>query len=668
MPSQEPTDLAPQQDATGDNFSIHKLLSVNGNNSTAGDIVLGPKTSDRSNGETRESEENGLHQSPYKPQQDNGYFEAHQNQMQNIQNADFEPPASYPHPRFPVLPQSQQHPGIPIPTHFSTPLRDPPAAHNHHQSPYNMDLNSVGNPSRHHQNLPAGDQHADMPHHEDSIQQDQYEHLDGGMPAAPNMISPPHGKAAVYLCNRELWTKFHQHQTEMIITKQGRRMFPQLMFRLSGLDPNLHYNVFVDMTLADPNQWKFQAGKWVPCGHADNVPRATNIYLHPDSPNTGDHWMKQDIVFSKLKLTNNKGKDNGHVILHSMHQYQPRIHVLELTERRTLQTHSFQETQFVAVTAYQNTDITQLKIDHNPFAKGFRDNYDNLSARDRMLVNQTRHPPSVMMNGCGPIPVRGADMRHPSQLPPFNPTLGGHPPLLNGGRDIVPAHHQNHLPNGHNIERLTPPNGDNFIRPIAIHPAQSSSPLNGNQSPSSYYYQNGNNDDGTNGMMMNNGISYSPQGTPPMHLPPHSDHSMISKNGDQQVGSIWLDTPTSNCSSDDGTSENACKRQRVSPISSGGSSPLINSSGMSESLQTSGDSAMNVSPTYHYPGYMPQNQHHQVAMPDFPYYGDFIQPAQAHASMPGSYQHMQGQSTQAYNGVSANGHEYLENSKLRQEI
>ncbi len=52
-----------------------------------------------------------------------------------------------------------------------------------------------------------------------------------------------------------------------------RRMFPQLMFRLSGLDPNLHYNVFVDMVLADPNQWKFQAGKWIPCGHADNVPR-----------------------------------------------------------------------------------------------------------------------------------------------------------------------------------------------------------------------------------------------------------------------------------------------------------------------------------------------------------------------------------------------------------
>lgn len=33
----------------------------------------------------------------------------------------------------------------------------------------------------------------------------------------------------------------------------------------------------------------------------------------------------------------------------------------------------FQETKFIAVTAYQNHRITQLKIASNPFAKGFRD-------------------------------------------------------------------------------------------------------------------------------------------------------------------------------------------------------------------------------------------------------------------------------------------------------
>lgn len=38
-----------------------------------------------------------------------------------------------------------------------------------------------------------------------------------GVPAAgPGM------RAQVFLCNRPLWLKFHRHQTEMIITKQGR--------------------------------------------------------------------------------------------------------------------------------------------------------------------------------------------------------------------------------------------------------------------------------------------------------------------------------------------------------------------------------------------------------------------------------------------------------------
>lgn len=31
------------------------------------------------------------------------------------------------------------------------------------------------------------------------------------------------------------------------------------------------------------------------------------------------------------------------------------------------------DTAFVAVSAYQNTNLTQLKIENNPFAKGFRD-------------------------------------------------------------------------------------------------------------------------------------------------------------------------------------------------------------------------------------------------------------------------------------------------------
>lgn len=35
------------------------------------------------------------------------------------------------------------------------------------------------------------------------------------------------------------------------------------------------------------------------------------MYVHPESPNTGSHWMRQEISFGKLKLTNNKGASSN---------------------------------------------------------------------------------------------------------------------------------------------------------------------------------------------------------------------------------------------------------------------------------------------------------------------------------------------------------------------
>ncbi|XP_058503879.1 eomesodermin-like [Solea solea] len=231
----------------------------------------------------------------------------------------------------------------------------------------------------------------------------------GSGSALGNMTLPSGGpglRPQVYLCNRPLWLKFHRHQTEMIITKQGRRMFPFLSFNIAGLSLTAHYNVFVEVVLADPNHWRFQGGKWVTCGKADNSSQGNKVYIHPESPNTGAHWMRQEISFSKLKLTNNKGTSHNTsqmIVLQSLHKYQPRLHIVEVTEEGVedinsdikTESFTFPETQFIAVTAYQNTDITQLKIDHNPFAKGFRDNYDSMytaSENDRLTPSPNDSP------------------------------------------------------------------------------------------------------------------------------------------------------------------------------------------------------------------------------------------------------------------------------------
>ncbi|XP_068541648.1 T-box transcription factor TBX10 isoform X1 [Anas acuta] len=214
--------------------------------------------------------------------------------------------------------------------------------------------------------------------------------------------------AAARLEMGSLWEEFNRLGTEMIVTKAGRRMFPTFQVKLSGLDPSADYVLLMDFVPLDdkryrwgwgwgamgarglrpggaeppprPRRYAFHSSSWLVAGRAD--PAAPGrVHFHPDSPAKGAQWMRQIVSFDKLKLTNNLLDDNGHIILNSMHRYQPRFHVVLVDPRRdserfaheNFKSFSFPETQFMAVTAYQNHRITQLKIASNPFAKGFRD-------------------------------------------------------------------------------------------------------------------------------------------------------------------------------------------------------------------------------------------------------------------------------------------------------
>ncbi|GAA6076516.1 T-box transcription factor T-A isoform X1 [Tachysurus ichikawai] len=188
----------------------------------------------------------------------------------------------------------------------------------------------------------------------------------------------------------ELWSKFKELTNEMIVTKTGRRMFPVLRASVSGLDPNAMYSVLLDFVAADNNRWKYVNGEWVPGGKPE--PQSPScVYIHPDSPNFGAHWMKAPVSFSKVKLSN-KLNGGGQIMLNSLHKYEPRIHIVKVGGiQKMISSQSFPETQFIAVTAYQNEEITALKIKHNPFAKAFLDakeRSDHREAQDQSSDNQ----------------------------------------------------------------------------------------------------------------------------------------------------------------------------------------------------------------------------------------------------------------------------------------
>lgn len=80
-------------------------------------------------------------------------------------------------------------------------------------------------------------------------------------------------------------------------------MFPVLRASVTGLDPNAMYSVLLDFVAADNNRWKYVNGEWVPGGKPE--PQSPScVYIHPDSPNFGAHWMKAPVSFSKVKLSN----------------------------------------------------------------------------------------------------------------------------------------------------------------------------------------------------------------------------------------------------------------------------------------------------------------------------------------------------------------------------
>ncbi|KAM9858187.1 T-box transcription factor TBX3 [Aulostomus maculatus] len=203
----------------------------------------------------------------------------------------------------------------------------------------------------------------------------------------------------VHLEASDLWRQFHKYCTEMVITKSGRRMFPPLKARFTGMDREAKYVILMDVVAADDCRYKFHNSRWIVAGKADpEMPK--RMYIHPDSPATGEQWMSKVVNFHKLKLTNNVSDKHGFTILNSMHKYQPRFHIVRANDimklpYSTFRTYVFFETEFIAVTAYQNEEITQLKIDNNPFAKGFRDTGNGR--------REKRHPlDQSMVSSCVP--------------------------------------------------------------------------------------------------------------------------------------------------------------------------------------------------------------------------------------------------------------------------
>lgn len=192
---------------------------------------------------------------------------------------------------------------------------------------------------------------------------------------------------SVTLENHSVWKQFYSCGTEMILTKQGRRMFPYCRYRLKGLDPCRRYTLVLSIVPSDQFKYRWNSTTWEVIAQAENQCQGlVRAFSHHNSPSLGLEWMSGLVSFYRLKITNNPhGWQDDHMVLHSMHRYVPRLNVIPVPDGQLAtpdqpfvkgpesMTFTFPQTEFMAVTTYQNFRITQLKITYNPFAKGFRE-------------------------------------------------------------------------------------------------------------------------------------------------------------------------------------------------------------------------------------------------------------------------------------------------------
>ncbi|XP_032747166.1 T-box transcription factor TBX10 [Rattus rattus] len=281
-------------------------------------------------------------------------------------------------------------------------------------------------------------------------------------PTGQGPKNPRVSSVMVQLEMKPLWEEFNQLGTEMIVTKAGRRMFPTFQVKIVGMDTLADYALLMDFIPLDDKRYRyaFHSSAWLVAGKADPATPG-RVHFHPDSPAKGAQWMRQIVSFDKLKLTNNLMDDNGHIILNSMHRYQPRFHVVFVDPRKdsaryaqeNFKSFVFTETQFTAVTAYQNHRITQLKIASNPFAKGFREaDPDSWPVTPRPLLSI----PARSRSSLGPCLLKGSaerekDTSGTSASSPRTPTQTHHqllpaPDVLLAPATYRPLPYQNLYP------------------------------------------------------------------------------------------------------------------------------------------------------------------------------------------------------------------------------
>lgn len=149
-----------------------------------------------------------------------------------------------------------------------------------------------------------------------------------------------------------LWRSCHEYDNEMVITVNGRRIFPTLEYTVTGLDTFKLYSMCMHLDLVDDKKLRFTGGQWAESVSTEKKDPPRKVWHHNGSQ-TGKDWMLRNVSFDQIRITNRKSKEDGnasYVHLLTQHRYIPVLTIYEGDQ--LVHTARIPHSQFISVTAY----------------------------------------------------------------------------------------------------------------------------------------------------------------------------------------------------------------------------------------------------------------------------------------------------------------------------
>lgn len=94
-----------------------------------------------------------------------------------------------------------------------------------------------------------------------------------------------------------------------------RRLFPSAVVNVRGLNPRTDYTISLRARPIGKYRYKYSDKKeWVPSYESEVLQnKKKQVFLHPNSPNSGEFWMKKPVCFKQMKITHSSISQNGNV-------------------------------------------------------------------------------------------------------------------------------------------------------------------------------------------------------------------------------------------------------------------------------------------------------------------------------------------------------------------